>query len=526
MHILLRRGGRLYPGNSTIHLLTSASDVTNLHGDIWDPVRTDTWGGMGQLQRSEILSRLVPLALMFLIILLGVAIPLGQGVSQAASESATGPCGGDARVYVPTAFPMNCSGTPASLEIQNTLSSDIVLKMEDSGGVALGPILPTSNAPYTTDLFNAIEGSTVIGPGDEQSVTYGSDAGSFTTEAAPGNLQRLSETLSLVGGYLPVGLVGYAAALKSADHAWTTEDANYFSCLGANPDKKQTALCSSKLLAEVGATDASLASSTGIQMSGSLKKSISAALAQVNIAAFTHSVLQQFKDLIPADLTATIVAGTVGVGSKSHVLILGDGDSTQDPGYTSFSFLATSLSTIGLTITTLPGTTTLPSNLSGYGQIWWDGTQNLSPHDERTLESFVEAGGSVYINGNYGVGGLFDNQSVLDITQALVSSSISVSGIDGGPNPIPVNATVNDEVATAPNPLTTWSPSDEGTLTGVATPNTLFPEGYGASGAVWDVGQSGGRLAVLMSVEWAESTDDVQPTATQVAENLGFFLSD
>ena len=304
------------------------------------------------------------------------------------------------------------------------------------------------------------------------------------------------------------------------------ESRNDSLCLGANPNAKQTASCTLKLVAKVGAIDASLATSTGIQMSGSVKKSISAALAEVDVAVFTHNMVQQFKNLSPADLTSTIVAGSAEVGAKSNVLILGDGDPSQDPGYTSFLFLDVSLSNIGLTITTLPGTATLPSDLSGYGQIWWDGTQDLSTHDEHTLESFVKAGGSVYINGDYGVEGLFDNQSVLDIVQALVSPSISVSGIDGGPNPIAVNGSAIDGIAAAPNPLTTWSPNDEGTLTGVAAPNTLFPEGYGASGAVWDVGQSGGRLAVLMSVLWAQGVYQVEPTATQVAENLGLFLSD
>ncbi len=260
-------------------------------------------------------------------------------------------------------------------------------------------------------------------------------------------------------------------------------------------------------------------------MPGSVKKSISAALAQVNVAVSTKSALKQFDAVAPADRTATIAAGAVVPGTKSNVLILGDGDPSEDPGYTSFAFLDTSLSDIGLNVTTLAGTTTLPPGLSAYGQIWWDGTQNLSASDEHTLESFVRGGGSVYIDGDYGVAGQFDNQSVMDIVQALVSKSISVAGISGT-SPLSANPNVVDVVAENPNALTTWSPNDEGALTGVAVSNTLFPEGYGASGAVWDVGQSGGRLAVLMDTNWAQSAYCVTATATQVAENLGLFLSD
>ncbi len=412
------------------------------------------------------------------------------------------------------------------MQIQNTLPTNLVLKMTDSGGVALGSISATSSAPFTTDLFNAVDSDALIGPNDEQAVTYGSQAGSFTALAAPEKQQKLWTTLSLVGGYLPVNMVGRANALTSADEAWTSEDSSYFSCLGVHPSTKQTAACKSRLVAEVGATDAKLASATGIAMAANLKKTISAALAQVNIAESTNDAVQQFDAVAPADRTVTITAGAVVLGVKRNVLILGDGDASEDATYSSFSFFDTSLSNIGLNVTTFPGTTTLPTDLSGYGQIWWDGTQDLSLHDERTLESFVQAGGSVYVNGDYGAAGLFDNQSVLDIVQALVSSSISVSGISGGTNPLSVNPSVIDGVAVTPNALTTWTPNDEGTLTGVAAPNTLFPEGYGASGAVWDVGQSGGRLAVLMDPNWAESAYSVEPTATQVAENLGLFLSD
>ena len=481
---------------------------------------------MGQSPRkSETFSRLVPLTLTFLITLLGAAIPFSQGASQSASEAAVAQCGGDARINASTSFPMNCSGSPGSLQIQNTLLNNLVLTIKSSGGLALGAISATSSAPATTLLFNAIESNEVIGPDDQQALTYGSDPGSFTAVAASEKQQELWETLSLVGGSLPAQLASYPGPLKSADKAWASENTNYFSCLGADPNAAKTASCNSKLLAEVGVIDASLASSTGVKMGGSLKKAISAALAGVNVAVFTQDAVQQFKTLAPADRTATIVAGLIGVGGKSNVLILGNGDPDQDADYTSFSFLSTSLSAIGLNVTTLPGTATLPSHLSHYGQIWWDGTENLSLTDEHTLESFVRAGGSVYIDGDYGLEDQFDNQSVLDIVQALVSPSISVSGISGGADPIQVNTGVVDGLAVTPNPLTTWSPNNEGTLTGVATPNTMFPEGFGASGAAWDVGSSGGRLAVLMSVNWAESAFTVEPTATQIAENLGDFLS-
>jgi hypothetical protein len=480
---------------------------------------------MGKPLRGESFSRSVPLALTVLITFLVIATPAIQVASQSALAAVSAPCGGDARVDTPSTFPFNCSGSPGSLQILNTLQSSLVFQMLATDGVVLGSISATSSAPIATNLLNAVDKNKVIGPYDEQAVAYGSQAGSFTAVAAPEKQQELWATLSLVGTYLPVNMVGHASALKSAAQAWTSADTDYFSCLGAQPSAKKTASCNSQLVAGVGAIDAKLASSTGVEMAGSLKKSISTALAQVNIAVSTKDEVHQFNTVPPAGRTATIAAGAVVLGAKSNVLILGNGDPSQDPGYTSFSFLDSSLGNIGLNVTTLPGTAALPADLSNYGQIWWDGTQNLSTSDEHTLESFVRTGGSVYINGDFGVAAQFDNQSVLDIVQALVSKSISVSGISGT-SPLSANSNVIDGVAVTPNALTTWSPNDEGTLTNVAPTNTLFPEGYGASGAVWDVGQSGGRLAVLMDANWAESAFCVTATATQVTENLGLFLSD
>ncbi len=198
---------------------------------------------MGQPLRGASFSRSVPLALSFLMTLVVVALPLSQIASQSALEATSAPCGGDARVSLPSTFPMSCSGSPSSLQIQDTLQSSLVLSMQGSGGVVLGSISATAGAPFTTDLFNAVDGEKAIGPNDQQAVTYGSETGSFTAVAAPEKQQELWVTLSLVGGYLPVNMVDHGSALKSADQEWTSENTSYFLCLGANPSAKRTSSC-------------------------------------------------------------------------------------------------------------------------------------------------------------------------------------------------------------------------------------------------------------------------------------------
>jgi hypothetical protein len=228
---------------------------------------------------------------------------------------------------------------------------------------------------------------------------------------------------------------------------------------------------------------------------------------------------------IPVSLTVT---GGVQPGPKNSILLYGDNDPTDnDPS--GMSNLADILTAAGYTVTSMPGVTSLPSDLSSYGQIWHYGIEDApSATDEQTLESFVQAGGSVFLTGEWGDASNWDNQADADIINALVPTGpVSVANDTDLGAGLPVNPTVIDGAAQTPNGLTTWTGSDVGGLTGVPAANTFVTNSYGdATGALWDnLGTGDGRLAVLMDINWAQTSFEDPTTMPQVTQNLAYFLS-
>ena len=123
----------------------------------------------------------------------------------------------------------------------------------------------------------------------------------------------------------------------------------------------------------------------------------------------------------------------------------------------------------GNTVTSMPGVTSLPSDISPYGQIWHYGIEDSpSAADEQTLESFVRSGGSLFLTCEWGDSTNWDNQADQDLINALVpTGSISMPGDDDPGIALPVNPTVIDNAGQAPNALTTWTGSAVGGMTGV-----------------------------------------------------------
>ncbi len=220
----------------------------------------------------------------------------------------------------------------------------------------------------------------------------------------------------------------------------------------------------------------------------------------------------------------------VTIGPKKNILLYGDNDPTDnDPS--GMPNLASVLTAAGYTVTSMPGVTSLPSNLSAYGQIWHYGIlDSPSAADEETLESFVRAGGSVFLTGEWGgtVLNNFDDQSDQDIINALVPTGPVTMPDDEDPGiALPVNSTVIDQASLIPNVLTTWTGSDVGGITGVPAANTLVSDADGdAAGALWDnLGTGHGRLAILMDINWAQNDFMDASTFPGLTQNLAYFLS-
>jgi hypothetical protein len=159
----------------------------------------------------------------------------------------------------------------------------------------------------------------------------------------------------------------------------------------------------------------------------------------------------------------------------------------------------------------------------------------LDDVDSARLVTFVENGGGLFLTG--------ERPCCEDLNQAdgtivnLVepSMNVQVGGLGDVCNcnsPLPINATAVNGVATRPFTLTTWTPAYPGGLSNVATSNIFssYADGSGGAittGAIWGQSQTvgGGRLAILMDVNWLEPTWADETTAPQVAQNLALFLS-
>jgi hypothetical protein len=112
----------------------------------------------------------------------------------------------------------------------------------------------------------------------------------------------------------------------------------------------------------------------------------------------------------------------------------------------------------------------------------------------------------------------------------VFGGGVQVGGLGDPPyfydSPVLVNALFPDGVAQNPFMLTTWLPVAPGAMAGVA--GNVFATGAGYPlGAVWDSSQvaGGGRLVVLMDINWLQPEWADPFTVPQVAQNLELFLS-
>jgi hypothetical protein len=177
---------------------------------------------------------------------------------------------------------------------------------------------------------------------------------------------------------------------------------------------------------------------------------------------------------------------------------------------------------------------TLPASLMQYQAIWFIDTSPLSGTEETELEAFVNAGRGLFLTGERACCTPLD-----DADGAVIDALVAAGGVQvGGPTdaddptaPNAINTSVIDNLAFSPNVLTSWTPDEPGSISGVASENVLTSTGFGgqsaATGAAWDGSSftSGrGRLAILMDINWLETEFWDQTTAAQMAINIERFL--
>ena len=198
---------------------------------------------------------------------------------------------------------------------------------------------------------------------------------------------------------------------------------------------------------------------------------------------------------------------------------------------TGFKNLQSALEASGFTVTALPGQTQLPSDISAYAEIWHYGIDEPSESDQQTLITFAKSGRGVFLTGERPCCET-ENQADATIINSLI---VSVGGIGvGGLGDIgscsdneAINQTAVGNVATYSNALTTWHPACPGGLSNVTASNVFArgPDGTPVA-AVWDSGDviGGGKLAILMDVNWAQDSYKDASTMPDVAQNIAAFL--
>jgi len=233
--------------------------------------------------------------------------------------------------------------------------------------------------------------------------------------------------------------------------------------------------------------------------------------------------VHNLNDFQMAELPVT--TGDATCANGGNILIYGDGDFGDHGG---FSNLQSALEASGFTVTALPGQTQLPSDISPYAEIWHYGTDVPPGGDQQTLISFAKSGGGVFLTGERPC---CENENQADAT-IINSLVVSVGGIGvGGLGDIgscsdneTINQTAEGNAATYPNALTTWHPACPGGLANVAASNVFArsPDGTPVA-AVWDV-LGGGKLAILMDVNWTQDHYKDASTMPDVAQNIAAFL--
>ena len=251
-----------------------------------------------------------------------------------------------------------------------------------------------------------------------------------------------------------------------------------------------------------------------------------------------------FDQTLTGDTTYTVAAGDfllsrwrakgpaiVSVGSRTSVLLYGNGGDSTDAGGT--ANLQGTLTGAGYAVSLA---STLPSDLSSYGQVWEYGVRDITTTaEEQELISYVKDGGSLFLSGEWSgcCGTPTNDAAAAYIFDSLV---ITVGGLqlgpdnDSGSGTDDVNTSAIDGLATTPNRLSTFRGADVGSIspTNIDQSHFVFEDaaGDGTVGA-WDPQDvtGGGRLVIVMDTNWAASAYEDSSTFASIVQNLAYFLS-
>lgn len=210
--------------------------------------------------------------------------------------------------------------------------------------------------------------------------------------------------------------------------------------------------------------------------------------------------------------------------NPTRILIAGTGwEQGEIPALTDL------LRSAGYTVTT---SSTLPADLSSYGQVWWVGLQPPPASGVDQLSAFARAGGSLYLTGERPCCEALNSADTTIINRLVVSvGGITFGGLgDFSPRTQPVNPGAPGGLASTPFAIDTWAVGAPGGMTNVARRHVFASTGTGGNGtplaAAWDARDvvGGGRVVVFMDINWLSSSYRGANWG-RVAQNVALFLS-
>ncbi len=197
---------------------------------------------------------------------------------------------------------------------------------------------------------------------------------------------------------------------------------------------------------------------------------------------------------------AAVDAGAA-FASKGKVLVFARANNGSEGGTA-----AAVLRSLGYTVTL---TDTLPATLSGYSSVWSvTAYAGFSPEQEETFETYLRAGGRLYLTGERPCCEALD-LSDQEIARAVLKNQEIVVGQQGDiPGELTFNPQAEDNITTEPNVLNEFPASAPGGIAGIgniSARNVLASNGTIAVGGVFDehdMTSGKGRLVIYMDIDW------------------------
>ena len=229
-----------------------------------------------------------------------------------------------------------------------------------------------------------------------------------------------------------------------------------------------------------------------------------------------------------AMMAARAVSAACGVNAS--VLIAGTGDG----GWTAPNDnLTTLLRNAGYDVTK---SAALPSDISGFNQVWWVDTNAPSASQQTQLVAYEKAGGNLFLTGDGAC-----CETLNSALTTMINSMVGAGGVTAGgqgnacacTSAMAVNQTAVASLAQSPTAVSDWTVSQPGTLSGVSGSSVFSYYQPGdittrkTIAAAWDHASVGGhgRLVVFMDINWTEQGYRATNWSA-VAQNVAFFLSD